>query len=140
MRFAKLALSTFILAAPLGITVASAQPAPYGQGDNNQGQGRDTQGQGMRGFLTPELRMMMHQEQPQTDWRSMSPEQRAAMRDQMRARFAAMSDADKQKMRADLQARWDALPADQKQMIEQRIAERRARWQGGQQNQNGQNQ
>jgi hypothetical protein len=126
MRIAQLALSTFVLAAPLGIAVASAQPVPAGQSDN----------QGRHGFLTQEQRVMLRQDQG--DWRSMTPEQRGAARDQMRAKWAAMSEADKQRLRADLQAKWDALPSDQKQMIEQKIAERLARWQSGRQTQTGQ--
>jgi hypothetical protein len=117
MRLTSFILSTLVLAAPLGMAAANAQPVPSGQGDR------------MHGFLTPELRAMLHDEQPQTDWRSMSQDQRAAMRDQMRAKWEAMSDADKQKLKADLQAKWNALPPDQKQAIEQRIAERRAHWQ-----------
>lgn len=130
MHFTKLALSAFVLAAPLGIATAIAQPAPSSQND----------GQHMRGFLTPEQHAMLRQGQPQTDWHSMSPDQRAAARDQMQAKWAAMSDADKQKLKADLQAKWDALPADQKQAFEQKIAERRARWQSGSENQGGQDQ
>jgi hypothetical protein len=128
MRLTPLILSTLVLATPLGIAVASAQPAPYSQG----------YGQGMHGYLTPELRVMLHHEQPQTGWRSMTPEQRTTERDQMRAQWDSMSEADKQKLRADLQAKWDALSPDQKQAIEQRIAERRAQRQNqgpGQQDQ-----
>jgi hypothetical protein len=117
MRLTTLILSTLVLAAPLGMTAANAQPAPSSQGD------------GMHGFLTPEQHAMLRMGQPQADWHSMTPEQREAQRDQMRAKWDAMSDTDKQKLRADLQAKWDALPADQKQAIEQKIAERKAHWQ-----------
>lgn len=117
MRLITLVLSTLVLASPLAIGAASAQPAPSGQGD------------GGHGFLTPEQRAMMRLDQPRADWQSMTQDQRAAMRDQMRAKWEAMSDADKQKLKADLQAKWNALPPDQKQAIEQRIAERRAHWQ-----------
>jgi len=115
MRSSTLALCVFALAAPCGAAIAQTPPP--------------MQDQGAHGFLTPEQRAMLHQGQPQTDWQSMTPEQRAAQRDQMRAKWDAMSDTDKQKLRADLQAKWDALPADQKQAIEQKIAERKAHWQ-----------
>ncbi|HEY2071733.1 MAG TPA: hypothetical protein VGG48_19390 [Rhizomicrobium sp.] len=90
------------------------------------------QDQGGHGFLSPEQRAMYMQTQPHADFRAMSPEQRAAARDQMRAQWQAMSDTDKQALKAKLQAEWDALPADRKQAIEQRIAERRAQHQQGQ--------
>jgi hypothetical protein len=118
MRLTSIILSALVLAAPVAIVAASAQPAPSGQAD----------GQGMHGFLTPEQHAMLRMDQPQTDWHSMTPEQREAQRDQMRAKWDSMSDADKLKLKADLQAKWDALPADQKQAIEQRIAERKAHW------------
>lgn len=92
-----------------------------------------TADQGPRGFLTPEQRAMMMQDQrPQGGWRSMTEEQRDAARDQMRAKWQAMSPADKEKLRAEMQAKWEALPADQKQIVEQRIAARQSRHdQGG---------
>ncbi|MGH6870969.1 MAG: hypothetical protein ACREHE_05625 [Rhizomicrobium sp.] len=86
-------------------------------------------GQGPRGFLTPEQRAMLAQEQPHPAWRSMTDQQRAAARDQMRAKWQAMSVADRQALKTRLQAEWSALPAAQKQAVEQKIADRRARWQ-----------
>jgi hypothetical protein len=113
MRSSTLALCALVLATPCSAAFAQAPSA--------------MQDQRPHGFLTPELRIMLRMEQPQSG--PLTPEQRAGMRDEMRAKWAAMSDADRQKLRSDLQARWDALPATQKQMIEQRIAERRAQWQ-----------
>jgi predicted Fe-S protein YdhL (DUF1289 family) len=75
-----------------------------------------------------------------TDWQSMSQDQRHAQMQAMRAKFEAMSDADKTKLRADMQAKFDALTPDQKQAVEQKIAERRAMRQQMMQNGGGQSQ
>jgi hypothetical protein len=114
MRSSILAVAAFALLA----SAASAQ---------------DHQG-GMHGFLTPEQRAMYMQAQPHPDFQSMTPDQRQAAREQMRAKWETMSDQDKQALKAKLQAQFDALPPAQKQAVEQRIAERRAHWQqeGGQ--------
>jgi Spy/CpxP family protein refolding chaperone len=128
MRLSTLALSTLILAAP---AAAFAQtPAPAAQGE------------AMHGFFTPEQREMYMEQQKAngTDWQSMSQDQRHAQMQAMRAKFEAMSDADKTKLRADMQAKFDALTPDQKQAVEQKIAERRAMRQQMMQNGGGQSQ
>ncbi len=61
---------------------------------------------------------------------SMTPDQRRAYHEQMRAQFESMNSADKARMRDRLQAEWNALPPGQQQKLEQRIAERRAGRQG----------
>ena len=118
MRLSILARSALILAVPVS---AFAQEPPA-QGAS-----------GMRQLFTPEQREM-YMEQNKADFSSMTPDQRHAQFMAMRAKFDAMSDADKTKLRADMQAKYDALSPDQKQAVEQKIAERRARRQqsGGQ--------
>ena len=110
MRFSALTLSALILVAPAG---AFAQDQP-GHG-------------GMHGFFTPEQREM-YMETNKVDFSSMSPDQRHSQMEAMRAKFDSMSDADKAKLKADMQAKFDALPADQKQAVEQKIAERHGHW------------
>jgi Spy/CpxP family protein refolding chaperone len=114
MRISTLAFSALILAIP---AAASAQTPPPAM-----------QGQGMHGFFTPEQREMYMEQQKAsgTDWSTMSPDQRRAQFEAMRAKFGAMSDDDKMKLRADMQAKYDALTPDQKQAVEQKIAERHA--------------
>lgn len=109
MRFSTLALSALILAAPAS---AFAQ-----------------QGGGMHGFFTPEQRAMYMAQQKAdgVDWSSMSRDQRHAQMQAMRTKFDGMSDADKAKLKADMQAKFDSLTPDQKQAVEQKIAERKAR-------------
>jgi hypothetical protein len=111
MRFSTLALSTLILAAPMS---AFAQ---------------DHQGGGMHGFFSPEQRAMYMEQQKANgvDFQSMTPDQRHAQMQAMRARFEGMSDAEKTKIKSDMQARFDSLSPAQKQAVEQKIAERRAR-------------
>jgi predicted Fe-S protein YdhL (DUF1289 family) len=87
---------------------------------------------GARGFLSPEQREMMRESRPHADWQAMTPEQRAAARDQMRAKWQSMSDSDKQALKAQLQAKWDALSPADKQAVEQKIAEHRSHMQQGQ--------
>ncbi|HEY8947970.1 MAG TPA: hypothetical protein VIM56_03700 [Rhizomicrobium sp.] len=110
MRFSTLALSALILAAP-----ASAFAQDHGGG--------------MHGFFTPEQRAMYMEQQKANgvDWSSMSHDQRHAQMQAMRAKFDGMSDADKAKLKADMQAKFDALTPDQKQAVEQKIVERKAR-------------
>ncbi|HTQ12373.1 MAG TPA: hypothetical protein VMH86_00755 [Rhizomicrobium sp.] len=118
MRMPILALCTALLAA--GAAFAQSTGPATGPAT----------GQAPHGFLTPEQRAMLRTEQPGAgDWRNMTGAQRQQFRDQLRAKWQAMSEADKQALRARLQAAWDALPAAQKQALEQKIAERRARWQ-----------
>jgi predicted Fe-S protein YdhL (DUF1289 family) len=119
MRFSILALSALILAAPAGA---------FAQGH---------MGGGMHGFFTPEQREM-YMEQNKVDWRSMTPDQRHAQMQAMHAKFDGMSDADKAKLKADMQAKFDALTPDQKQAVEQKIAERHARHEQMMQNSGGQ--
>jgi Spy/CpxP family protein refolding chaperone len=121
MRSSTIALCALMLAAPAG--AALAQTPPPGQD------------QGHHGFLSPELRYMMRGDQG--DRHSMTPEQRQAMREQMRSQWQSMSPAQKEQMRAQLQAKWDALSPAEKQAIEQKIAERRAHWQQNGAGQNG---
>jgi len=117
MRFSSFALAALIIAAPAS---AIAQ-----------------QGGGMAQFFTPEQRMMYMQEhRGDADWSSMSADQRHAKMQEMRTSIMAMSDADKAKLKIDMQARFDALTPDQKQMVEQKIAEHHDHhdhMQGGQQ-------
>ena len=120
MRLSTLTLAALILAAPAS---AFAQ---------------DQQGGGMHGFFTPEQREMYMEQNKSADPSAMTPDQRHAQFQAMRAKFDAMSDADKTKLRADMQAKFDALTPDQKQAVEQKIAEHHAHRQqmmqgGGQQ-------
>jgi hypothetical protein len=110
MRFSTLAFSALILAAPAG---AFAQD----------------HGGGMHGFFSPEQRAMYMEQLKAngTDWSTMSKDLRHAQMDTMRAKFMSMSDSDKAKLKADMQAKFDALTPDQKQAVEQKIAERKAR-------------
>jgi hypothetical protein len=110
MRFSILVFSALILAAPAG---AFAQD----------------HGGGMHGFFSPEQRAMYMEQQKASgiDWQSMSHDQRRAQMQAMRAKFDGMSDADKSKLKADMQAKFDTLTPDQKQAVEQKIAERKAR-------------
>jgi hypothetical protein len=107
MKLTTLALSALVLAMPAS---AFAQ---------------DQHGGGMHGFFTPEQREMYMEQQKAngTDWSSMTPDQRHAQFQAMRAKFDAMSDADKQKMRSDMQAKFDSLTPDQKKAVEDKIAE-----------------
>jgi Spy/CpxP family protein refolding chaperone len=111
MRFSTLAFSALVLAAPAAV-FAQTPPPP--------------QSQGMQGFFTPEQREM-YMEQNKPDFSSMTPDQRHSQFAAMRAKFDSMNDADKMKLRADMQAKYDALTPDQKQAVEQKIAEHRAR-------------
>jgi Spy/CpxP family protein refolding chaperone len=125
MRLSTVAFSALILAMP---ATAFAQTPPPAQSE------------GMHSFFTPEQREM-YMEQQKTDgadWASMTPDQRHAQFHAMRAKFDAMSEADKTKLRADMQAKYDSLTPGQKQAVEQKIAERRARMQ--QMRQGGQSQ
>jgi len=117
MRFSTLALSVLILAAPTG---ASAQDHMGGSMTMDHG--------GMHGFFTPEQRAMYMEQQKANgmDWHAMTPDQRHAQMQAMHAKFDAMSDADKAKLKADMQAKFDALTPDQKQAVEQKIAEHKA--------------
>jgi hypothetical protein len=110
MRFSILVFSALILAAP-----ASAFAQDHGGG--------------MHGFFSPEQRAMYMEQLKAngTDWMSMSKDQRHAQMNTLRTKFMSMSDTDKAKLKADMQAKFDALTPDQKQAVEQKIAERKAR-------------
>lgn len=110
MRLSTLVFSALILAVPAAALAQTPPPA--------------AQSEGMHHFFTPEQREM-YMEQNKVDFSSMPPDQRHAQFEAMRAKFDAMSDADKMKLRADMQARYDALTPDQKQAVEQKIAEHR---------------
>ena len=83
----------------------------------------------MHGFFSPEQRAMYMEQLKAngTDWSTMSKDQRHAQMNTMRAKFMSMSDADKAKLKSDMQAKFDALTPDQKQAVEQKIAEHKAR-------------
>lgn len=117
MRFSTLALSVLILAAPTG---AFAQ--------DHMGGGMMMGHGGMHGFFTPEQHAMYMEQQKANgmDWSSMSHDQRHAQMQAMRAKFEAMSDADKASLKANMQAKFDALSPEQKQAVEQKIAEHHA--------------
>ncbi|MGN6517425.1 MAG: DUF3106 domain-containing protein [Rhizomicrobium sp.] len=120
MRFSTLALATLILASP---AAAFAQ--------DQMGHGGMMSGQmmmgGMHGFFTPEQREM-YMETNRIDFSSMTHDQRHAAMQSLHAKFDAMSDADKAKLKAEMQAKFDALTPDQKQAVEQKIAERHSHW------------
>lgn len=120
MRFSTLALSALILVAPAG---AFAQ-------DHMGGgmMGGHMMMDGMHGFFTPEQREM-YMETNKIDFSSMSHDQRHAQMQAIHAKFDAMSDADKAKLKADMQAKFDALTPDQKQAVEQKIADHKDRMQ-----------
>jgi len=69
----------------------------------------------------------MYIETNKIDFSSMSHEQRHAQMQALHAKFDGMSDADKAKLKSDMQAKFDALTPDQKQAVEQKIAEHKAR-------------
>jgi hypothetical protein len=117
MRFTTLAFSAVVLAIPFA--AANAQPAPAGY-QQSPGEG------GMRHFLTPEQRMMWH-EQLAPQIASMTGAQRHAYYQQQMQQIMAMPAEQQAGFRNDLQARWNALPPQQKQAYEQRIAQHHAR-------------
>ena len=121
MRFSILALSALILASPV---TAFAQDQ---MGRGGMMGGHVVMG-GMHGFFTPEQREM-YMETNRLDFSSMTHDQRHAAMQSLHATFEAMSDADKAKLKADMQAKFDALTPDQKQAVEQKIADHRAHMQ-----------
>jgi hypothetical protein len=118
MRFSTLALSALILAAPVSAIAQDHMGGGMMGGHSMMG--------GMHGFFTPEQREM-YMETNKIDFSSMSHEQRHAQMQALHAKFDGMSDADKAKLKSDMQAKFDALTPDQKQAVEQKIAERKAR-------------
>ncbi len=88
-------------------------------------------GSGMRGYFSSEERMMLFADSAKAT-AGMTDDQKKAYRDQRRAQFMALSEADRAKMKADLAARWAALPADEKASITAKMeAWRAARHNGG---------
>ncbi|MEI9885050.1 MAG: hypothetical protein WDN08_00905 [Rhizomicrobium sp.] len=79
----------------------------------------------MRGYFSPEERLMLFADSSKAT-AGMTDDQKHAYRDQRRAQFMAMSEADRAKMKADLAARWAALPADQKAALTAQMEARRA--------------
>lgn len=74
----------------------------------------------MRGFFTPEERMMLFVD----TWKAtatMSDDQKKDYRRAQRERIMAMSETDRAKLKADLAARWAALPDAQKANIKARV-------------------
>lgn len=120
MRFSTLALSALILVAPAGAFAQDHMAGGMMGGHMMMG--------GMHGFFTPEQREM-YMETNKIDFSSMSHDQRHAQMQAIHAKFDAMSDADKAKLKADMQAKFDALTPDQKQAVEQKIADHKARMQ-----------
>jgi len=118
MRFSTLALSALILAAPVSAIAQDHMGGGMMGGHSMVG--------GMHGFFTPEQREM-YIETNKIDFSSMSHEQRHAQMQALHAKFDGMSDADKAKLKSDMQAKFDALTPDQKQAVEQKIAEHKAR-------------
>jgi hypothetical protein len=118
MRFSTLALSALILAAPVSAIAQDHMGGAMMGGHSMMG--------GMHGFFTPEQREM-YMETNKIDFSSMSHEQRHAQMQALHAKFDGMSDADKAKLKSDMQAKFDALTPDQKQAVEQKIAEHKAR-------------
>ena len=98
---------------------ATHMPPPADTGMGRGGHGM------MRGMFTPEERMMMFVDGFKAT-AGMTDDQKKAYRDQRRAKIMTMSDADRAKMKADLDARWAALPADQKASITAKMAAFRA--------------
>ncbi len=109
-----------LLAATPGAVQAEQSPAMPGPDD---GLARQHQGGPLASMLTPEQRFAFMQE-AREQTREMSPDQRRAWRKDQVGKLMNMSESDRQKFQAGLQARWDALPADRKNRIEQRLAQR----------------
>lgn len=123
MKLSHLALAAALLlssAAFADTALAADAPAPAAMGGHGA----------MRGFLSPEERMMLFVDAAKAT-AGMTDDQKHAYRDKRRADFMAMSDADRAKMKADLAARWAALSADQKASITAKFEAWRAARQAG---------
>jgi hypothetical protein len=123
-------LAATLLAAPLPLMAATpatpgavqAEQSPVMPGPDG-GLGRHQGGGKLAGMFSPEQRaafMLLAREQTH----DMNHDQKRAWRKDQMQKLIGMSDTDRQKFKADLQARWDALPADRKNRIEQRLAQR----------------
>jgi len=126
-RLKLLVLAAGLLAAPLPLLAATPGAVQAAQGPAMPGPdggfGRHHGGR-LASFLSPEQRIaFMIQAREQT--RDMSRDQRRAWRKDQMQKLASMNETDRQKLKSDLQARWDALPADRKDRIEHRLAERK---------------
>jgi hypothetical protein len=129
MTFSKFAVASLAAVLLAGSAVAATAPTTRpAQGEMGTGRGM------MRGFFTPEERMMLFVD----SWKAtatMNDDQKRDYRRQQRERIMAMSDADRVKLKADLAGRWAALPDTQKASIKAKIeafmAQRRAEHGGG---------
>lgn len=109
-----------LLAATPGAVQAEQSPAMPG---SDGGFAHQHQGGPLANLLTPEQRFaFMQGAREQT--KDMTPDQRRAWRKDQVQKLKTMSESDRQNFQASLQARWDALPADRKNRIEQRLAQR----------------
>ena len=88
-------------------------------------------GAAMRGEMTPEEHAMYAQEVHGANWRTLSPQQRCARTEQIRAAWRSMTPAAKDQFREQLDARWNSMPVAEKQRMEQRIAFRRTQGRRG---------
>ena len=118
MRFSTLALSALILAAPVSAIAQDHMGGGMMGGHSMMG--------GMHGFFTPEQREM-YMETNKIDFSSRAHEQRHANMQALHDKFDGRSDGGKAKLKSDMQAKFDALTPDQKQAVEQKIAEHKAR-------------
>jgi hypothetical protein len=127
MSLSKLALAA-VAASLIGSAAVYADPPPPPPGGGMMG------GHGggmMRGMFTPEERMMLVADGMKAT-AGMTDDQRHAYRQQQREHFMSMSDADKAKMKTDLDARWAALTPAQQADIKAKIDAFRAAHMGGQ--------
>ena len=102
--------SRFLLAAGAALLLATSAFA----------QDAGSHGGGMHGVFSPEERMMLFADAAKAT-AGMTDDQRHAYREQQRDHFMSMSDADKAKLKADLDARWAALTPAQKADIKAKI-------------------
>ena len=110
MKFSHFALAAALLLSSAAITDSALAADPPASGTMMGGHGM------MHGMFTPEERMMLFVDGFKAT-AGMTDDQKKAYRDERRAKIMAMSDTDRAKMKADLDARWAALPADQKASI-----------------------
>lgn len=62
----------------------------------------------------------------QEQWQQLSPEQRAAAREQAHERWASMSPDQRAAAKARMRERYNSLPPEQQEQVRQRIIEQRA--------------
>ncbi|HEY1708183.1 MAG TPA: hypothetical protein VGG10_07945 [Rhizomicrobium sp.] len=116
--------SALLLAAGLALASISAQAQTAPMVHDHAG--------GVRGFLSPEQRIMLGREMHQ-QLAGMSQDQRRAAHHTAVANLMAMTQSQREARRDQLQAEWNALPPAKKTEIEARIqqwAQRRAGIQG----------